>query len=147
MIIYYEPINKQIRAIFTGDTNSTVWSDMGYIKAAVPAELENLTSMDKAVVLDGDTIISFVDWPRPVLTADKMTIEPTGFDIATITATGVKDGEDVEFRIGHDTPAVVVAAGGQAQIPFTSEVEGQYTISCFSPTYGKSFITIEVKNA
>lgn len=140
MIIFYTPSNNQIRAICSLDTSS-LWPD--YIRAILPPEFESLVSMDKAVVLDGDDIVGLEDRPRPILSADKVEVIANGSDIVTITANGLGD-EDVVFAVGAQEDTVA-AVGGSAQIQYTFEVVDLYTVACFSPSYGRSFITIEAK--
>ena len=39
MIVFYDPGDGQVMAIYSGDTESTVWVDRGFLKAEVPPDL------------------------------------------------------------------------------------------------------------
>jgi len=146
MNIFYDPTTKQVRAIYAGDTQSTVWSDLGYTKVEVPDDLIDQATMDKKVTIVNDEVTGFEDWPRPVVSSDKLEITADGVDSVTITATfNTNISEDVVFTCGSIGAEETVSVSGSntAQITFESENEGIFNISVFSPTYGISFISIE----
>ena len=57
MQIFYDSSNGQVVAIYTHGTADTTWSDRGYVRAEVPAELLSMITQyarDCRVTVDGD---------------------------------------------------------------------------------------------
>jgi len=155
MIIFYDPnTNNQIKAIYIGDTTSTVWAARGYTRLGVtdPAHIAQILSngQDLQAVVSGGVLESLESWPRPVLSASLNPVPADGVVTSTITATFADPAyaEDVKFSVEGGTAMVVAASGGQAILVFGPvEIVGQYQVRCDSPTYGESRITMEASDA
>ena len=143
MIAFYDPTTKQVRAWYTGDTNSTVWSGLGYTKVTIPEPLIDQIGLDVKLVLRGSVPTGTENWPRPVMSGDTE-IAADDAEVTIITATfNGPISEDIEFSVNGGSPSTVSANGTTAQLTFGPVgVAGVYSINCASPTYGSSLIDI-----
>ena len=79
MIIFYNPADGQVMATYSIDTDSTGWTEQGYIRAEVPdgfvADIRN-HQRDCQVVVDADGVItsctSKANDIQPQLNADEI---------------------------------------------------------------------------
>ena len=61
MIIFYDPSDGQVMAVYSGDTTSTVWIDRGFLRAS--SEIP-VTRDHKVVVVD-DKVTNVTSSPNP----------------------------------------------------------------------------------
>ena len=79
MIIFYNPADNQVMAVYSTDTDSTVWTGQGYIRTEVPdgfvADIRN-HGRDCQVTVDADGVItsctSKTNEIQPVPNADEI---------------------------------------------------------------------------
>ncbi len=61
MIVFYDPADGQVMAVYSDDTTSTVWTDRGFLKAASDIPV----TRDHKVVVVGGEVISVMPSVNP----------------------------------------------------------------------------------
>jgi len=62
MIIFYNPVDGQVMAVYTDDTSSTVWTNQGFLRA----RSDILVTRDHQVVVAGGVVTSATPNTNPV---------------------------------------------------------------------------------
>lgn len=90
MILFYNPADSQVMALYKGETKSTVWSDAGYLKATVGD-----ATLEKLLLLYGrDAVVTVVRGTVTGVTPNKNPIQPTlSADETEIASLLVKVGD------------------------------------------------------
>ena len=98
MIIFFDPANGQVMAIYSTDTTSTVWTDQGFVKARSDIRV----TRDHRVVVENDKVVSATPRPnpeQPAASSDARFIELRGKLINQMIAGEVANPTDVtEFK-------------------------------------------------
>lgn len=82
MIVFIDPNNQnQVMALYTGDTTSTAWTDQGFVKCAIPVELQGQIEQytrDCRLSIVGGVVTGVTSAVNPVQPAGNVVREQLG---------------------------------------------------------------------